>query len=179
LTFVVAGRLKWKKGGDIALRALATLADLDWRLIFAGDGEYQPQLESLVESLGLQEQVQFIGFVDSASLARTYALADLVIVPSREEPFGLVASEALALGTLVVASEVGGLAEQIKHQETGLLFEPDNPIDLAKHIRWAIEHRAQARQIAERGRAYAAAMLAWDAVAQQTVQQYRQAIDDR
>jgi glycosyltransferase involved in cell wall biosynthesis len=177
-TLVVAGRLKWKKGGDIAIRALATLDDLDCRLIFAGDGEYRPQLVTMVHDLGLQERVQFMGFLDSGSLAQVYLTADVVVVPSREEPFGLVASEALALGKLVVASNVGGLSEQIKHQVTGLLFEPDNHLDLANQIRWALANPAQIQQIVEHARAYAMTTLAWDAVAEQTVQQYKQAMSD-
>ncbi len=176
-TLLYVGRLRWKKGCDLALRALHLLPERDCRLVFAGDGEYRPQLEQLAAELGLEGRVQFFGFVDAPALAQLYRDAALVLVPSREEPFGLVVSEAMSLGRLVVGARLGGIAEQIEHGATGLLFEPGSAEDLARQIGWALEHRRAAQQIADRAGAFARTHLTWDAVARQTAEQYRQVLE--
>ncbi|HEU4321625.1 MAG TPA: glycosyltransferase family 4 protein [Roseiflexaceae bacterium] len=172
-TLLYVGRLRWKKGCDLALRALRLLSDPDCLLVFAGDGEYRPQLERLAAELGLEGRVRFLGFVDTPALAQLYREAAMVLVPSREEPFGLVASEAMSLGKLVVGARLGGIAEQIEHGVNGLLFEPGSAEDLAQQIGWALEHSHAAQQIADQAGAFARTHLTWDAVARRTVEQYR------
>jgi glycosyltransferase involved in cell wall biosynthesis len=100
--------------------------------------------------------VRFLGFVEQPRLIRLYAAADVAVVPSREEPFGLAALEALACGLPVVASSVGGLTEYVD-ESVGRLVPPDNPGALAYAV--AEEIRSGGRQAkgpaaAARGTAY-------------------------
>lgn len=91
--------------------------------VFPGYEWYEEQLRRQVAELGLQDLVHFAGFVPSPRAL--YEAAHVVLVPSRLEPFGLVAVEGMSAGRLVVASEVGGLREIVRSGRTGWLCEPD------------------------------------------------------
>jgi glycosyltransferase involved in cell wall biosynthesis len=106
------GRLTRKKGFDLLLEAMATAGvgpDLD--LLLAGEGEERAALESLAGKLGLAERVRFFGRASGPEVTRLLNGCRLLAVPSREEPFGIVALEGLAAGKPVVATGVGGMAE--------------------------------------------------------------------
>jgi N-acetyl-alpha-D-glucosaminyl L-malate synthase BshA len=88
-------------------------------LVLVGDGPARPEAEEEARTLGVQEDVRFLGKLDStAQLLRS---ADLFLLPSEEESFGLAALEAMACGVPVIASRVGGLPEVVVHGETGAL----------------------------------------------------------
>jgi glycogen(starch) synthase len=129
------GRLVSDKGVDILLRALATLAGLGLRpdLTVVGEGPERGDLEVLVRDLGLTREVTFAGLVDSEALAATYRRHRVVVVPSRyEEPFGLVALEAIACGCTVVGSSGGGLPQAIG--PCGLTFPNGDAAALAVRL---------------------------------------------
>ena len=130
LQLLLVGRLSPRKGTDIAVDALARLRDqgVAADLVLAGDvfpgyEWYEQQLREQVARLDLTGQVRFLGFVDSP--APLYDAAHVVLVPSRVEPFGLVAVEGMSAGRVVVAAEVGGLREIVRSGDTGWLCEPD------------------------------------------------------
>jgi glycosyltransferase involved in cell wall biosynthesis len=133
---VVVGRLSVHKGQDVALAALARLREkgLDVELTLVGDcyPGYEAFVEDLhqrVEALGLTNFVHFAGFVEDPS--RFVRGADLVLVPSRMEPFGLVAVEAAMAMRPLIVSDVGGLREIVSDGVNGLLVPPDDPAALA------------------------------------------------
>ena len=109
------GRIQPLKGVDLAVRALAELRDPEAELVVVGgpsgpDGAHeQDALHKLVAELGIEHRVRFVDPQPHDSLARWYRAADVCVVPSRTESFGLVALEAAACGTPVVAANVGGL----------------------------------------------------------------------
>jgi glycogen synthase len=105
------GRLTWKKGFDLLLEALARLGPRGPDLLLAGQGEQQSELESLARRLGLSGRVHFLGTVSQAEVVRLLNGSLFLAVPSRAEPFGIVALEALAAGKPVLATRVGGMAE--------------------------------------------------------------------
>ncbi|PIW36787.1 MAG: hypothetical protein COW24_03820 [Candidatus Kerfeldbacteria bacterium CG15_BIG_FIL_POST_REV_8_21_14_020_45_12] len=115
---VVVGRLDPEKGQASLLRALAYVSD-DFRLTFVGDGSQRLGLEDQVKKLGWQHKVKFVGRRDDVE--KFYQAADIAIVPSRWEGLGLAALEAMAAGCAVVAADVDGLREIVRHGETGLL----------------------------------------------------------
>lgn len=129
-----AGKLTEFKGVDIALDAAALYEKTqdDILTVIAGDGTERENLEAQAAALGLAN-VHFIGNVDQASLQRLYAIADVDLVPSRREPFGLVAIEAMACGTPVIASNQGGLPDFVSG-EVGALVEPENPEELSRAV---------------------------------------------
>jgi glycosyltransferase involved in cell wall biosynthesis len=152
---VVVGRLSAIKGQDIAIRATALVrqAGYDVTLTLVGDG--YPGYEDLVEGLhqlaadeGVSDVTVFTGFQDPTPYV---ADADVVLMPSRVESFGLVAVEALLLGRPVVATRIGGLPEVIRDGETGVLIEPDDPRALADAVIHLLAHPEQARAMGRAG----------------------------
>lgn len=129
-----AGKMTRFKGIDVLLDAAATYeAQLPNAItVLAGDGEERPGLEVQAASLGLS-RVRFIGNVAQDELARLYNIADIDLVPSRREPFGLVAVEAMACGTPVVATNQGGLPDFV-NESVGALVNPEDAADLARGI---------------------------------------------
>ena len=134
------GRIQPLKGPDVAIRALHELGRPDVLLLVvggasgaAGDGELE-QAHQLVDELGLHDQVQFVPPQPHHILSTYYRAADVVVVPSRSESFGLVALEAAACGVPVVASAVGGLQSLVDHGETGFLVTQRDPKAFATAI---------------------------------------------
>ena len=134
------GRIQPLKGPDVAIRALHALGDHDALLMIvggasgsAGDGEVE-RAHQLVDELGLHDQVVFVPPQPHHILSTYYRAADVVIVPSRSESFGLVALEAAACGVPVVASAVGGLQSLVDHGETGFLVPERDPVVFAEAI---------------------------------------------
>lgn len=134
------GRIQPLKGPDVAIRALRALGRPDALLLIvggasgnAGDVEVR-RAHHLVDGLGLHDQVRFVEPQPHHILSTYYRSADVVIVPSRSESFGLVALEAAACGIPVVASAVGGLLSLVDHGETGFLVPDRDPVLFAKAI---------------------------------------------
>jgi glycosyltransferase involved in cell wall biosynthesis len=131
------------KGHDVLLDALATLPDLPWQCLCAGrlDGDpaFAEGLRRDVLDRGLADRVSFPGPLGGAELARSYRAADLLVLASRAETYGMVVTEALARGLPVVASEVGGVPEALGQaadgDRPGLLVPPGDPAALAAALR--------------------------------------------
>jgi D-inositol-3-phosphate glycosyltransferase len=134
------GRIQPLKGVDVAVRALANVEREDARLWIVGgasgtEGDTEVErIRDLVSSLGLQERVEFRPPQPHHLLSTYYRAADVCLVPSRSESFGLVALEAAACGVPVVASAVGGLLTLVEHGHTGYLVESRDPEEYAGWI---------------------------------------------
>jgi D-inositol-3-phosphate glycosyltransferase len=135
-----AGRIQPLKGADLAVAALAELGDPEAVLLVVGgpsgpDGADElARLHDLVGALGLRDRVRFVPPQSHADLARYYRAVDVCIVPSHSESFGLVALEAAACGTPVVAAAVGGLSSLVDDGVTGHLVDSREPDDYAAPI---------------------------------------------
>jgi D-inositol-3-phosphate glycosyltransferase len=133
------GRIQPLKGLDLAVRTLAALDRSDAHLVVVGgasgfDGPAEVErIDKLVADLGLVEQVRFVAPQPHHMLSTYYRAADVCLVPSRSESFGLVALEAAACGTPVVAAAVGGLTSLVDHGRTGFLVERRDPEMMAAH----------------------------------------------
>ena len=151
------GRIQPLKGADVAVRALAELRPRhpDALLVVVGgasgpDGHREERhLRDLVDELGLTGAVRFVAPQPHHLLSTYYRAADVCVVPSRSESFGLVALEAAACGTPVVAAEVGGLATLIDHGRTGFLVEGRDPADFAAYAAEVLDRPDTARDLAE------------------------------
>jgi D-inositol-3-phosphate glycosyltransferase len=144
------GRIQPLKGPDVAIRALAALGRPDAILLIVGgasgaegDGE-TARTQELVADLGLREQVRFVPPQPHHILSTYYRAADIVLVPSRSESFGLVALEAAACGVPVVASAVGGLLSLVDDGMTGILVRSRAPEEFAKAIARILDEPALA-----------------------------------
>lgn len=158
------GRIQPLKGPDVAIRTLAELGRCDAQLVIVGgaSGEYgdveTDRAHALVDELGLHDRVHFVDPQPHHILSTYYRAADVVIVPSRSESFGLVALEAAACGTPVVASAVGGLLSLVDDHETGRLIDGRDPYDYARAVASIIDDRhrraAMGSAALERSRGY-------------------------
>ncbi len=129
----------WKRPKDL-LQAFASAAIPDAKLVFAGDGAQRAELEREAATLNISDKVCFLGFVNQSQLPALYKSADLMVIPSRYEPFGLVVNEAMLCSCPVVASDrVGSVRDLITHGETGYVYPHDDVEALAKTIRQAVE----------------------------------------
>jgi glycosyltransferase involved in cell wall biosynthesis len=131
------------KGHDVLLDALATMTELSWDCVCVGsidrDPAFAERLRRRVLDDELDDRVRFTGPRSGEDLHRSYASADLLVLPSRAETYGMVVTEALACGLPVVAADVGGVAEALGHGRDGirpgLLVPPDDPAALAAALR--------------------------------------------
>lgn len=158
------GRIQPLKGLDVAVETLARLADRRTRLVVVGgasgnEGETEVvRIRSLIESLGVANRVDFVAPQAHHMLSTYYRAADVVIVPSRSESFGLVALEAAACGVPVVASGVGGLITIVDDGVTGHLVADRSPDVFASHVDRIlanpIDAAAMGARAAEKARRY-------------------------
>jgi glycosyltransferase involved in cell wall biosynthesis len=133
---VCVGRLHPTKGQDVLLRAIARLKDRfpDTFFEFIGDGPCREDCERIANELGIADRCSFLGRLPHDEVLRRMASAAVSVVPSRSECFGLVNIESLAMGTPVIASNVGGIGEIFEDGEEGFLVPPDDPEQLADRL---------------------------------------------
>ena len=154
-TVTYAGRLTVEKGPDVLVRAfaLARARVPDARLSIAGAGPAEPGLRALIDELGLRDAAMLHGQLAGEALETTLARGWVHAVPSRwPEPFGLTATEAMMRGTAVVASDIGGLAESVAHESTGLLAPAGDERALADALVRLLSDRPLAERFGAAGR---------------------------
>lgn len=127
-TIVCVGRLEKVKNQQLLINALPKIEDQEVNLILVGDGSEKSNLEILIENLLLKDRVQIIGFVENPF--EWLEKADLFVLPSFSEGFGIAAVEAMQLGIPCLCSNVGGIPEFIQDEQTGWLFDPHEEADL-------------------------------------------------
>ncbi|MFC4806475.1 glycosyltransferase [Falsarthrobacter nasiphocae] len=175
-----AGRLQRLKGPQVLVEALAAMTGAaSPRLVILGaqSGEGAEGLEDLARELWIEERVDFLPPVPAEELAAWFRAADVVGVPSYAESFGLVALEAQACGTPVVAANVGGLPHAVADGETGVLVSGHRPADWAA----ALERLALNDYVRERladGAAQRAQEFGWAHTAELTLTAYRRAVEN-
>lgn len=130
------GRLVPEKGLDVLIKALPIILGngVNAKIVVVGEGPQRDEYQRLANYYGFGNKILFTGHIDDWTLRALYRVADVVIVPSRFEPFGIVALEAMAAHCPVVASAVGGLSEIVDYEGTGLKVPLNNPDALA----WAM-----------------------------------------
>lgn len=168
------GRLEWEKGVQDLIAGLRAIRQSHpgTRLVVAGRGRMAEPLHALARKLRVRRAVHFAGHLPDAELAGVLAVADAVVLPSRYEPFGMVALEAAAAGTPLVATTVGGLAEVVIDGETGLSVAPGDVNGLVRAIRQVLDDPAAARRRAEAARARLATDFDWTRIAAGTAAVY-------
>jgi D-inositol-3-phosphate glycosyltransferase len=178
------GRIQPLKAPDVLLRAVADLLarrpDLRGRLVVAvvggpsGSGLGRPRaLQELADQLGIQAQVRFVPPVDRATLALWYRAADLVTVPSYSESFGLVAVEAQACGTPVVAAAVGGLPWAIG--DGGLLIEGHRTSDWSAGLEGLLDDPGR-RELLSRRAVKHASQFSWERTTDRLLEVYAESM---
>lgn len=172
------GRLASNKGLLELTDAFASLArdDPTAELVLVGeDGGMGGPVAARVHALGLERRVHLLGHLDDDALvAAAYREARLFVLPSEYEAFGLVLLEALAQGTPVVASRVGGIPEVVEEGQAGLLVPPRSPTELAAAMRRVWDDPALAQRLGEYGRDHVVPRFSWDGLADRLDALYRE-----
>lgn len=136
-TLLCAANIRKNKGQEYLIEALKILGKKDIKLSLAGlvkDENYYACLREMVKRYGLTSQVEFHGFLNTEELACLYGSADIFILPTLKEAFGMVIVEAMSFGLPVIASNVGGIPELIEDRFNGLLIPPASPEKIAEAI---------------------------------------------
>ena len=168
-----AGRMAWQKGPDLLLEAVPTLRFQfpNMKVVFAGDGDMRAGLQNRAAELGGVAATRFVGHQSGHSLVELFKTADVVCVPSRNEPFGIVILEAWSAGKPVVATRVGGPAEFVQDYRTGLTVEPVVD-DIRRGLRSMLSDRDGGEWMGMNGRTEAETRFTWDHAARATEQIY-------
>lgn len=166
------GRLMWQKGPDMLVDAAPRLLQehADSQFAFVGDGQMRRGLEAQARSL----PVRFLGRLDDADYVSLLNASDIVAIPSRNEPFGLVLLEAWSAGRCVVASDVGGLAENIEHGTDGVKVQP-RPDSIARGLSLASDSPALSLAMGRRGFDKVMEEFPWSRVRERMENSYRKA----
>lgn len=178
------GRFDERKGIETLVRAVS---HSHWRnddrlhLIIGGgsrpgksDGIERERIENIATELGIASKTQFPGRISDDDLTLYYAAADICVVPSHYEPFGLVAIEAMASGTPVIASDVGGLQFTVVSEETGLLAPPKDIEAFSRAIDRVLDNPQWREQLGKNARRRVEEKFSWGGVASQLSSLYTQ-----
>ncbi|NIH82008.1 glycosyltransferase family 4 protein [Amycolatopsis viridis] len=171
------GRLEWEKGVQDLIAALPKIrrAHRGTRLVVAGRGRHLDELVKQVRRMRMQHAVEFAGHLRDRELRAVLAAADAVVLPSRYEPFGIVALEAAAARAPLVASTAGGLGEVVVDGVTGLSFSPGDVAALTTAVNSVLRDRDAAARRARTAQARLADDFDWARIAATTVEVYRRA----
>jgi len=168
------GRLVYEKGIHVLINAVPkVLGEVNAKFIIVGSGYMKEQLLNIVRSMSLEHKVLFVGFADDETLLRLQKCADVSVVPSLFEPFGIVALEAMAAKSPVVVSDTGGLSEIVKHDVTGFKAYPNNPESLAWGITKILLDENYRNYIQENAYRKVQEKYDWEKIAQQTKAIYK------
>ena len=154
--------LRGEKGHRVILNALAEVKKSfpNVRYLIAGEGQDRALLEAEIKTLGLDDHVYLTGILHE--IAPLLIASTLAVLPSLIEPLGMFQIEAQYLGVPTIASRVGGIPETILHEETGLMVEPGKVRAWADAICWVLQHPTEAKQMAERGKAFVTAKFSME-----------------
>jgi glycogen(starch) synthase len=175
------GRVVYEKGVQLLVEAIARIRDqsVPVKLVVAGTGDSLHAVRQLAISLGVGPHCYFTGFIPDGVRDRLFRVANVAAFPSLYEPFGIVALEAMAARTPVVASAVGGLREVLRHDENGLTIHPNNVDSLVWGILTTLNDPAGAARRADAAYQMVVEEFNWDTIAQQTGDVYDRIVHER
>jgi len=173
-TVLFVGRLVEQKGPDLLIETIPSILKYypQAKFLFAGEGELRESVELRARQLGVANATRFVGFQNNGTLADLYKACDVVCVPSRNEPFGIVILEAWSAGKPVVCTKNGGPEEFVWHNVTGLKVNA-NPDSIAWGLGTLFADFEWGRWMGRNGRIAAETVFTWDAIAEQTLAVYQ------
>ncbi len=172
------GRLVYEKGVQTVIEAMPRMLREfpDLRFLVAGTGPHARALQVMIDEFGLGGKIKLLGFVDAEKLAMFYKCADITVVPSIYEPFGMVVLEAMVAGCPVIVADTGGLKEIVVHEETGLCFRPGNPESLAEAMSRVLRDEGLAQRLTGDAQKFIGEKYNWGRIARHTMDVYRRSI---
>ena len=184
------GRMVPRKGVDNVIRGLGCLRRLHGisaRLLVVGGDSREPdpvatpeigRLRAIVSAEGLEDVVTFVGSRGRSELRAYYGAADVFVSTPWYEPFGITPVEAMACGTPVVGSAVGGIKSTVVHGRTGYLVQPDDPAGLADRLADLLLNPTRARAFGRRAVRHANALYTWRGVSRSILNLYDEVLDE-
>jgi 1,4-alpha-glucan branching enzyme len=173
------GRLVYEKGIHVLVNAIPRiLAKTNAKFVTVGNGYMKEQLSNLVSKMGLTHKVIFTGFVDDDTLRKLQISADVSVVPSLFEPFGIVALEAMAAKSPLVVSDTGGLSEIVEHDVSGVKSYVGDPDSLAWAITKVLTDPSYANWIRANAYKKVQEKYDWDKIAQKTREIYEAVLNE-
>lgn len=174
------GRLVWEKGVDVLIDSAPLVLSRypQTKFVVVGKGNIKEYVDR-ASSLGVAEKFYFTGYVDDETVFKLYKVADLCVYPSRYEPFGIVALEAMSNGIPPVVSDVGGFKETVEDGKTGVLTRVGDPFSLAEGILFLLENLHLKAEMGKRARERVMQYFRWEKVAQTTLSLYRKVVNER
>lgn len=184
------GRMVPRKGVDNVIRATAILHQqyrMPCRLLVVGGNTHEPdpaatpelgRMMELARSLGIEQSVTFTGQRPREQLRYYYSAADVFVTTPWYEPFGITPVEAMACGTPVIGTAVGGIKSTVVDGETGYLVPPNDPAALAERLAWLYRHPTLAQRLGWSGMRRAYQQFTWRNVAAQVAEVYEAALGD-
>jgi hypothetical protein len=174
-TVLFCGRLVWQKGPDLLVEAIPSVLKFcpSAKFIFVGDGEMRSGLEARVRQLGITRSTRFLGRRDGDELIHLFKLADVVCVPSRNEPFGIVVLEAWSASKPVIVTQVGGPSEYVQHEVEGLKIDA-NPNFITWGLGTIFSDFERARWMGRNGRKAVDESFTWDTIVEKTLTVYEE-----
>ena len=136
--------------------------DVSTRLLIAGDGPERGKMQQLAVTLGVAELVEFVGWLSHDKVADFLNRLDVFCALSRREGFGVAVVEASACGIPVIATNIGGLPEVVRHEQTGYLVRPDSPRDTAERLQELYQDGPLRHRLGRAGRSFVHSRYSWD-----------------
>jgi glycosyltransferase involved in cell wall biosynthesis len=169
--------MSWQKGPDILLQTVPGLLCYydNAKFVFVGDGDMRAGLQRQAVEMGVTDSTRFLGHRNGAELVSLFKSADVVCVPSRNEPFGIVILEAWSAAKPVVATRNGGPAEFVTHGHDGLVVS-GNTDSVGWGVGATLADFEHAQWMGLNGRVEAEAHFNWDTIASETERVYETAI---
>lgn len=180
IIFGVAKYLQPVYGLDLLIQAFAQFVKKEpgpALLRIAGDGPELTRLQALAAKLGIADKVEWWGAIPNSYVAEFYRGLDVVVVPSRQESFGVTAVEGSACERPIIASRVGGLPEVVLDGETGMLIEPENIESLAQAMEYLMEHPEERTRMGKAGREFVLKYYDWQKNVTQMEQVYHAVLE--
>lgn len=173
------GSITPRKGVKSLIEATGSLLSegVDCHLVAVGDQsidqEYVKEIYELVESQGHESRISLPGYIPYEDLRELYAMSDIFVLPSQEEGFGMVLTEALAAGTAVIGTRVGGIPLQIKDGRNGFLIETDNRSQLISKLSYLVQNPDVRDEMGVESRTIAENNFSWEAITEMYIQVYK------
>jgi glycosyltransferase involved in cell wall biosynthesis len=170
------GRLEKYKGVQFLIKAFKKLAEdfQDSHLMIVGNGSYRKDLVTLAKALGIGGRVTFAGLVPENELINLYLTSNVFVMPSEYEAFSIALAEAMACGTPVIATKVGGMTELVRNSQSGFLmpYPPDERY-LADLMAGVLSDPTNAEKMGEKGRQFALSNFNWSLIAEDLLKLYK------
>jgi len=173
------GRLVYEKGIHVLINAVPKILEkVNAKFVIVGSGYMKESLSEIVRKMGLSHKVLFTGFLDDETLRKLQKCADVSVVPSLFEPFGIVALEAMAAKSPVVVSDSGGLSEIVEHDVTGVKVYPNNSDSLTWGVTRVLLDEKYANWLRENAYKKVKENFSWEKISRQTKNVYSTVLNE-